>query len=254
MKNYIEVQTIKIGDGIPKICVPIVGRTKEEILEKAEELRKIPADIVEWRSDYFNGTPNSEQVRDILMQLKRILSPKVLLFTFRSVREGGEKEITVEEYIELNKMVVESQTMDLVDMEVETGDEIVRDFIDFAHQHQVKVILSNHDFYQTPSKEEIMGRLSNMIALGGDIPKIAVMPKNQGDVLELLAATLEMKEQAKETPIITMSMSGMGVISRLAGETFGSAVTFGSAGTISAPGQIPVDELSRMLHQIHVAK
>ena len=52
-------------------------------------------------------------------------------------------------------------------------------------------------------------------------------------------------------PIITMSMSGMGVISRLAGEVFGSALTFGSVKAASAPGQIPVDKLNNILEVIH---
>ena len=33
MSNYVEVRGVKIGEGVPKICVPIVGKTKEEILE-----------------------------------------------------------------------------------------------------------------------------------------------------------------------------------------------------------------------------
>ena len=58
---------------------------------------------------------------------------------------------------------------------------------------------------------------------GADIPKMAVMPKSKQDVLTLLSATLEMSEQFADRPIITMSMAGTGVVSRLTGETFGSA-------------------------------
>ena len=32
MSKYVEVRGVKIGEGVPKICVPIVGKTKEEIL------------------------------------------------------------------------------------------------------------------------------------------------------------------------------------------------------------------------------
>lgn len=45
-----------------------------------------------------------------------------------------------------------------------------------------------------------------------------------------------------DRPIITMSMAGTGVISRLCGEVFGSALTFGAAGKASAPGQMGVNE------------
>ena len=111
--------------------------------------------------------------------------------------------------------------------------------------------MSSHDFRKTPSRETILGRLRKMQELGADIPKIAVMPQIKNDVLALLAATVEMSEQYARVPIITMSMAGTGVVSRLAGETFGSAVTYGSAGKLSAPGQVAVEELSRILNLIH---
>jgi 3-dehydroquinate dehydratase-1 len=60
-----------------------------------------------------------------------------------------------------------------------------------------------------------------------------------------------MKEKYADRPIITMSMSGEGVISRLAGEVFGSCLTFGAAKKASAPGQIGVNELSNVLETIH---
>ncbi|MFP3488431.1 type I 3-dehydroquinate dehydratase, partial [Staphylococcus sp. SIMBA_130] len=71
------------------------------------------------------------------------------------------------------------------------------------------------------------------------------------DVLILLEATNEMKEYYANRPIITMSMAGNGVISRLAGELFGSAITFGAAEKASAPGQIAIHELRLILNVIH---
>ena len=86
---------------------------------------------------------------------------------------------------------------------------------------------------------------------GADIPKIAVMPTCKQDVLTLLSATLEMSEKYADRPIITMSMAGTGVVSRLTGETFGSALTFGAASKASAPGQIGVNALKQVLDIIH---
>jgi 3-dehydroquinate dehydratase-1 len=33
--NPVVVRNVAIGEGIPKICVPIVGKTREEILDAA---------------------------------------------------------------------------------------------------------------------------------------------------------------------------------------------------------------------------
>ena len=89
--------------------------------------------------------------------------------------------------------------------------------------------------------------------LWADIPKIAVMPQNRKDVLTLLAATEEMATNYADRPIITMSMAGTGVISRLCGEVFGSSMTFGAAKKASAPGQMGVNDLSTVLDLLHKA-
>ena len=96
-----------------------------------------------------------------------------------------------------------------------------------------------------------MSRLRKMQELGADIPKIAVMPQNKRDVLTLLLATEEMTREYADRPIITMSMAGTGVISRLCGEVFGSALTFGAAKKASAPGQMEVHDLETVLGLLH---
>ena len=57
--------------------------------------------------------------------------------------------------------------------------------------------------------------------------------------------------EALECPIVTMAMSSIGMVSRLAGETFGSALTFGAIGQRSAPGQPGAKELWEVLEVIH---
>ena len=47
-----------------------------------------------------------------------------------------------------------------------------------------------------------------------------------------------------------MAMGGMGVISRMAGQVFGSAVTFAALGTVSAPGQVPLEKLKEVLELV----
>lgn len=249
--NTIKVRNVIIGKGRPKICVPIVAAAQEEILDTAAGFCHLAADLVEWRADWYEDVNDLSRVLETAGKLREILGEIPLLFTFRTLKEGGERSLETEEYVALNRAVAESGSVDLLDIELFTGEEEVVSLISHAHEHQVKVIVSSHDFRKTPSRETILGRMKKMLELGADIPKIAVMPQVTGDVLALLSATLEMKEQYAMGPVITMSMSGVGVISRLAGETFGSAVTYGSGGQKSAPGQIDVDDLARILNVIH---
>lgn len=254
MKNIVKVRNLKLGEGMPKICVPIVGKTNEEILEDAKNLKELKLDLVEWRVDHYKDVEDIEKVKEILADLRETLGELPILFTFRSLKEGGEKEVSTEYYAKLNKEISNTGMVELIDVELFTGDDIVESIVDFAHEKAVKVVMSNHDFYKTPEKEEIIRRLCKMQELNADLPKIAVMPQTTSDVLTLLCATDEMVTKYAKTPIITMSMAGLGVISRIAGETFGSALTFGAAKVASAPGQVPVDELNKVLKLMHESK
>ena len=50
--------------------------------------------------------------------------------------------------------------------------------------------------------------------------------------------TNDIRQKYPTLPVVTMSMGALGVVSRMAGEIFGSCITFGAVGEISAPGQI----------------
>ncbi len=251
--NTLKVRNIEIGAGAPKIIIPIVGVTKEEILAAARSFENVVYDVVEWRVDWFEGVFDFPQVEEVLKELRDILGDKPLLMTFRTSKEGGEKAIEPGAYTELNVKAAQTGYVDFVDVEIFTGDAVVANIIDQVHAAGVKVIASNHDFHKTPAQSDIVYRLRKMQDMGADIPKIAVMPTCKADVLTLLAATEEMYTNYADRPIITMSMGGTGVISRLAGEAFGSSMTFGCVGKASAPGQMEAGDLNTVLELLHSA-
>ena len=251
--NTVKIRDIEIGAGSPKIIVPIVGVTKTDIIEEAKTFDSIPVDVVECRVDWFEGVFDFAQVEYTLKDLRAALGNTPILMTFRTSKEGGEKAIEPEAYAELNIKAAQTGYVDMIDVEIFTGDEIVKKIIDGAHAAGVKVVASNHDFFKTPAKVDIIYRLRKMQDMNADIPKIAVMPQNKKDVLTLLAATEEMTTNYADRPIITMSMAGTGVISRLCGEVFGSSMTFGAAKKASAPGQMGVNDLNTVLGLLHNA-
>lgn len=253
MTKTVTVRNLTIGAGMPKICVPLLGETLSQLKEEAAFLKTIDLDVVEWRVDFFNQVEDIEQVKAALVEIRTILPNTPLIFTFRSHKEGGNKEITTSFYFELNKTIAETGLVDIIDVELFNAEKEVKALIEDAHAKNVFVIISNHDFHGTPAKEEIVSRLRKAQELGGDLPKIAVMPTSTADVLTLLDATNTMNEQYADRPFITMSMAGKGVISRLAGEVFGSALTFGAAKKASAPGQVAVKELRTVLNLLHAS-
>lgn len=247
----VTVKNQVFGEGAPKIIVSLMGKDIPGVMAEAQDYRHADFDILEWRADHFADVKSLPSVIEAVRQIKNIIDDKPLLFTFRSAQEGGEQALPPEAYIALNLAMVDSGLVDIIDLELFTGDALVKDVVAKAHANHVKVIMSNHDFHKTPPKEEIIKRLCKMQELGADIPKIALMPQTKADVLTLLAATLEMHEKHANGPIITMSMSKSGIISRLAGEVFGSAATFGAVKKASAPGQISVTDLRSVLNVLH---
>ena len=247
----IKIRNTILGEGIPKICVPIVGNTLDEIIKSANKIKESTFDIIEWRADFFEEVFDLNCVKNVINALRDILEDAPILFTFRTKAEGGNCEISSDEYASLLSFVSANASVDLIDIEVFFEAIDAKSIINIAHASHKTVIGSNHNFSSTPTKADIISRLNAMLDLGVDIPKIAVMPNSSADVITLLDATEEFASSHKDTPIITMSMSGTGLVSRLCGEVFGSAMTFGAVGQTSAPGQIDAKDLSTVLNIIH---
>ncbi|MFL0497844.1 type I 3-dehydroquinate dehydratase [Priestia megaterium] len=247
----LSLKNITIGEGAPKVIVPLMGTTEKEIFQEVETVKTLSPDIIEWRVDVYEHVENLQAVEEMLSKLRNILPDTVLLFTFRTHKEGGNKKISEDYYFELLRTAIGTKNIDLVDIELFSEEINVKDVVKEATRSDIYVVMSNHDFHNTPTKEEIISRLRKMQEFGAHIPKIAVMPNSVKDVLTLLDATYTMKSKYADRPIITMSMAGTGVVSRLSGELFGSSCTFGAGREASAPGQIPVSELRHTLEIIH---
>jgi len=251
MNKILKIKNLIIGPGKPAVCVPIIGHTEQEIISEIRKIKGLNADLAEWRADFFDDIMNVNSLKRILEEMLREFKGLPFIFTIRTKNEGGRLDISPEEYIKINQMVCESNTADMIDIELNVGEEFIGKIIKVAHENQVKVVISKHDFENTPTHIEIVSTLMKMQNLGGDIAKMAVMPKSKRDLLTLLSATEEMFTNFAKIPIVTMSMDKEGFASRILGEIFGSAITFGSLNEPSAPGQIEAKELSKILDSIH---
>ncbi|MFC4772181.1 type I 3-dehydroquinate dehydratase [Enterococcus hermanniensis] len=242
----VSIDNVVFGEGIPKIIVPLVGKTKVEILQEIEIVAQSDCDVVEWRIDHYEKVLDFEETATFSKKVKQAIN-KPLLITFRTVKEGGVCPLQDEKYFELYHALMERGDLDLLDIELFMPTEAVKKAVSKAHEKGIKVIMCNHDFDKTPTKEEIIQRLRTMQEKEADICKIAVMPQNTHDVIVLLDATQEMYHNYADRPLITMAMGKLGVVSRVSGATFGSSATFGAAKQVSAPGQVSVNKLKNIL-------
>ena len=239
-----------LGEGKTLVCVPVMESSIEAVVEEIKYLAKSDVDMIEWRVDAFGHFRDCNAVRAVFEQTAPFLSDKIFLYTFRSRQQGGLAEITPETLSDLQELAVESKCVDLVDMEFFAEKNPLRT-LHKLHAMGMKVVASHHDFEETPTPQVMRMLLDRMCAGGADIVKLAVMPGNPQDVLNLLAVTEAFKEENPDTPAITMSMGKMGCISRLCGENFGSCVTFGAHKMASAPGQFEMNKLQDILTTIH---
>lgn len=248
----IKVRNVTIGEKT-LICAPVIAKDEEGILSDCRLIKKAPADIIEWRADYFKDCNNYKNVIKTAKNIREVCGDTPVIFTYRMKDEGGEagtdKPITIEEYINLIKLVSDIGCIDIIDVQVMSllkEDINVSEIIGAIHETGALALASNHHFNMTPSDSDMKELFELMHLSGADILKLAVMPKTSADVIRLLAVT-DYVSRVYDEPVITMSMGKLGVISRMAGSLTGSSVTFASVKGESAPGQIPVNKLAEIM-------
>ena len=126
----VKLRNVEIGAGIPKIIVPIVAKTAEGIWDKAREILDYSFDFIEWRVDFYEDVPNPSKVLSTLKTLRSILGEKPILVTVRTKEEGGAAEMSLDSYTALNTAVAQSGDADIIDVQIFSGDDVVRKNID----------------------------------------------------------------------------------------------------------------------------
>ncbi|MFD1415840.1 type I 3-dehydroquinate dehydratase [Oceanobacillus jeddahense] len=242
--------TIKSFEGkkAPYICTPLTGKTKEDVLNQVENVIQQSPDLIEWRADFFTGLGSTDAVVELIEEIKH-KTEIPLLFTIRSVNEGGEViSLNEEEKVQLIQEICRKTTVELVDYETANETNYVKEVCKAAKDNKKQIILSYHNFSMTPDNAEIEERAKKAEALGADIVKFAVMPEEKADVLRLLEVTKKI-DNALQVPVVSMSMGDIGGLSRIIGWAYGSIITFGVGVESSAPGQIPAGKLRQAIKQ-----
>ncbi|ATZ67606.1 3-dehydroquinate dehydratase [Acinetobacter haemolyticus] len=244
------VQLAELAKSPVKTIVPITAKTKEQAIAQAKVIAaNQDADLAEFRIDLLDFAADTKQVIALGHELKKVLGNKPVIATIRTHNEGGQLTISDADYGKTYQAYLKQPFMDMLDIEMFRDQQVVKNTVQLAHDKKVLVVMSNHDFKKTPSKDEIVKRLLKQDELGADILKIAVMPQNKQDVFTLMNATLKVS-QLSNKPLLTMSMGKLGTISRIATANMGGSFSFGMIGEASAPGQIDVTQLKQLLKTV----
>lgn len=243
-----KIKNIDIGEGRPKVVVSFTGHSAEEVEAEIAEAKKYGRkfDIVEIRSDSFEAMNHQDHfnlVDDVIEEMKDY----PIIYTYRTNSEGGSGTKSAAEYESLLADAIENCDIDIVDIEFFMYEDIVNKLIERAKKKGVAVLLSQHDFQDTPHFDEMMATYKNMYERGGDILKLAYKPADGRDVLSVLSAVHDARQKFN-CQVVGISMGESGKITRVAGGVFGSCLTYGHLVNQAAPGQVHAGNLKEYLN------
>jgi 3-dehydroquinate dehydratase I len=239
------IRNVVFGGPKPLFCVPLVARDADQLMAQAHIAHSLKPDVVEWRADFYEGI-NRQNVLSAVNNLRAVFEAQPMILTLRIHSEGGAKPLAEDVRLEVIESALRSGLIDIIDLELSNGPQVLKPLLQSAHEHGSRVILSFHDFERTPANDLLLERISTMVAQGADIAKIACMPNERADVLRLLQVTLSARQTFPSVPLCTMSMGSLGSVTRVAGFLYGSDMAFAVGQEASAPGQIPIADARAM--------
>jgi 3-dehydroquinate dehydratase-1 len=222
-----------------------MGGSPEALLGETASLLTASPDLLELRIDAWTDAEDPTASLSLLRRLRGVAEGMPLLLTCRSPLEGGLKPVSEDAWGTIRRRALEEGLVDLVDLELRSGPDRIDEVRRLASKNEIPLILSYHDFDDTPSEEVILSLIAAEFSAGADVAKVALMPRRFEDVLALLSATLTARRRFGR-PLATMSMGPLGAITRAMGWMCGSDLTFASGMIPSAPGQIPLGDLRRL--------
>jgi 3-dehydroquinate dehydratase-1/3-dehydroquinate dehydratase/shikimate dehydrogenase len=222
-----------MGEG--RVCVAVTGSDAAVIAEMVAPI-SVWVDVVEVRLDGMDSPDVSECCR--LLQLP-------LLFTNRPVWEGGGFAGNEEERLQPLLSAIELQAA-YVDLEFRAGNELRQQLLTAVARSSTRLIVSWHDFEETPGEDELSDILTQMKESGADIGKIITTAHDTADVLNVLE--LQKKANAIQFPLTTFCMGEVGRISRFSTLYLGGCMTYVAVSEeqATAPGQFSAQHFNQL--------
>jgi len=215
----------------PMICVPILEKKSESVLESAKKAVDLGADILEFRIDVLED-PDPDEIQNIIAEINH-----PLIATNRVKSEGGFFNGSEEERFLI--LIKAAKYADIVDIELQTETKLREKVIEASKS----TIVSYHDFKKTPSFTDLLNVVAKEKEIG-DIAKFAVMPNNNKDTLTVLKVLSEVSNT------IGIAMGDIGKYTRVIAPIFGSPITFASIDNESAPGQLDIQTTKYILQKL----
>lgn len=251
MKSY-SIGNVEIGTGRPKVGAWLMGSHSAELISEAKYFSASRGEFAEWHIEYFEPVVHLTEFVQMAEKIVHYLNGKPLIVSYREIATEGNSLYSKQDLAEIFKQLILSGWVNQLDFEVTLGKEFITRLTEFAHEHAVKVNLTDHFCEAETDRQALLERFWLMKSYQPDAMLLFTYPNSNFEVLELLAALEELHAQDLDIPYSGLACFDRGTISRIAGETFGSAVTYGAAMKVSIPGKIPVNDLYTILNLLHI--
>ncbi|XP_021742754.1 bifunctional 3-dehydroquinate dehydratase/shikimate dehydrogenase, chloroplastic-like [Chenopodium quinoa] len=234
---------VGVGENVRRnstlICTSILAKTVDEMLVQVREAKKQGVDLVELRLDCLN---NFNLHHDLEALLKHTCLPTIVTFRGKGRESAGEENCGSESNGEVDQHgnweggqydgdegmrqsalhIAMELGADYIDVEYKVADEFFKSIDDDEKElTKTTVIVSSHNFVNTPSLDELGGLLASIQAVGADIVNIATTAVDITDnarIMQLLTYS--------QVPMIGVVMGEKGLMSRILSAKFGGFLTY----------------------------
>jgi len=235
------LETLKLGKHkvrTPAVCASVIGENVDAMAAGIARAIEQKADIIEIRLDRLRK--NSEWEKLLETELPLIL-------TNRAEREGGHFKGEDGARIKYLLKGIE-EGAPCVDIELSTPHSILNKVIETAKIHGTSLLLTHHDFKETPPIATLMNIAEKMAGVGCNIAKIVTFARTPKDALTVLNFLNQVPSYVKVS-VVAFAMGEAGRMSRIAAPLFGSPIVYAAAIETTAPGQFDVETTRLLLHE-----
>jgi len=200
-------------------CITIAASTLEDLEGKIKKAL-IYSDLLEIRVDFLES-PNKEALKRLLDKYKARY-----IFTFRSKKEGGAREVTSKEQLDWVVWALQEENRDtffLVDFEWELFKRYCKT-LNLSSEVSEKVLLSYHNFSGIVDVQKANRIFKKSLEFGIKYCKLIGMARDLKEALHSL--DLVFKGTEKGLKVVSFSMGEKGKISRILSLLCGSPFTY----------------------------
>lgn len=203
------------------ICIPIKKEKYQNFIAEIKKAEPL-ADVLELWFDELKDI-DEKKIQEVFSTIK-----KPILYKFQG---------NIENLHRIIKMLP-----DYIDMDIDYKKNILEEIK--KHSPKTKIIISYHNFDETPDNESLIRITNKIYENGADIAKIAVMANKFEDSLRILKILEKFSGDGKK--IICIGMGEEGKITRETGHLFGNYLMYApltekdktADGQLTAPNQI----------------